>query len=433
VLGLNSAGLIFRRTRTPVGGFAGFGLSAVLLAGASLAATPAMVAADGPAAWGAIALGQAVGAIASLVVSYGWAVSGPSAIARGNATAQRREYADSIRVKLALLFPGAASAALVAAVLGPHDASFAVVGAISTTAVALTSSWYFAGLARPYMWLLLETLPRVCGTAVGIVLMTLGYSAIVGLACTSSGMVVAFIFVTTWVYRSTARAGADRLPGGKLTELFASRRHGIASMVGSQLFLSAPLATISVISPTAQPVFALVDKVRQLISAGLNPVIVVLQGWVPHGAELEHGKRARVALSATGGLGVVLCGMFLVAAPSLMHWLGNGQIAVPQSMVILTAMVIALGLFDSVLAYAVMASLGRLEIVSRATAASIIVMLPVVAIGTLHFGAIGALVGTILGLLVRVGIELAGAVRATTTAWMRPVMERGSGYEDVCM
>jgi hypothetical protein len=41
--------------------FAGFGLSTILLAVVSLAATPAMVAANGPTAWGAIALGQALG------------------------------------------------------------------------------------------------------------------------------------------------------------------------------------------------------------------------------------------------------------------------------------------------------------------------------------------------------------------------------------
>ncbi len=375
-----------------------------------------MVAADGPAAWGSIALGQAIGAIASLIVSYGWAVSGPSTIARGDAGMRRREYADSVRVKLTLLIPGATGAALVAAVLAPHKTSFAVAGAISATFVALTSNWYFAGLARPYVWLLLETLPRVGGTAAGIVLMGLGYSAIIGLACMSTGMVAAFLLATTWVYRSTEQARSERLPGSRLTELLTSRSHGIASIVGSQLFLSAPLAIVSVISPSAQPVFALVDKVRQLISAGLNPVVVVLQGWVPRGGEDAHRQRSRIALGATCVFAVVFCGIFLAAAPSVMHWLGNGQIAVPEIMVILTALVIAIGLLDSVLAYAVIASLGRIEIATKATAASIAVMLPVVTVGTLHFGATGALVGMIFGLLTRVAIELTGASRSTNAA-----------------
>jgi O-antigen/teichoic acid export membrane protein len=399
--------------RTLYSRFAGFGLSTALLAAASLAATPAMVAASGPAAWGAIALGQSIGVIACVVVGWGWSLSGPAAVARGDASVQRREYADSVRVRLTLLIPGATTAAFIAAVLAPHQPVFAVVGAVSGTTVALTSSWYFAGLARPYVWLLLETVPRVGATAVGIVLMTSGYSAIIGLACTSSGMVLAFLLATGWVYRSTAQAGAERLPGGALIEVLKSHRHGVASMVGTFLFLNIPMAIVSVIAPTAQPVYALADKVRQLICAGLNPVVLVLQGWVPRGGEGKLAKRGRVALGATCAFAVVFCGLFLPAGPDLMRWLSDGQIAVPEPLVILTALVIAFDLFYGVLENAVLAAFGRLEIVARATAASFIVMLPGVMIGTVYFGAIGAFVGTIVGQIIRMTFDLAWARRIT--------------------
>jgi len=384
-----------------------------------------MVAADGPAAWGAIALGQAIGAIAYLVVSYGWAVSGPATIARGDVSVRRREYADSVRVKLILLLPGAASAALVAGIIANDHASFAVAGAISTTTVALTSNWYFAGLARPYVWLLLETLPRIAGTAAGIALMRLGQSAITGLACISGGMFVAFILVTIWVHRSTAKAGAVRLTRDKLSNVLASHRHGIASIIGAQLFLSAPLAIVSVLAPSAQPVFALVDKVRQLVSAGLNPVVTVFQGWVPRGTRSGNSKRSRVALAVTCVVAAAVCGLFVAAGPTLLHWLGDGQIAVPEIMIILAALVTAIGLFDSVLAYAVLASFGRLQIAARTTAISIIVMLPIVTIGTLHFGAVGALAGTVFGLLVRVAVELICAARGASADRVRVTAERG--------
>ncbi|MBE1547965.1 hypothetical protein GGC64_001973 [Mycobacterium sp. OAS707] len=405
----------FTRCRRPaaVGTFAGFGLSTGLLFFASLAATPAMVAADGPVAWGAIALGQSVGAVSSLVVGYGWAMSGPSKIARANLSERLKEYEDSVRVKLALLLPGSACAALVAAVLTPSHAAFAVAGAISTTIVALTSNWYFAGLMRPYLCLVLETLPRVAGTVAGIVLMILGYSAIIGLAFTSIGMITAFLVVTIWVYRSAGQAGVDRTPREKLARVLASRRHGIASMVGTQVFFSLPLAIISVFSPAAQPVFALADRVRQLVSAGFSPVVVVYQGWVPSGADHGVEKRSRTALIATFALAVLFASMFLPIGPTLMHQLGAGQIAVPQSVLILTALVISFDLFNSVLAFAVMPSLDRLEIVTRATATSVLVMLPITLVGTLRFGATGALAGVICGLVVRIAIEIAGATAPT--------------------
>jgi O-antigen/teichoic acid export membrane protein len=164
----------------------------------------------------------------------------------------------------------------------------------------------------------------------------------------------------------------------------------------------------------------------------MNPVVVVLQGWVPRGAETGHAKRGRIALGATCAFGVLFGIVFVPAAPFLMHWLGDGQISVPRSMVVVAGVLIAIALFDSVLAYAVLASFDRVDIVTRATAASIIAMLPVVAIGTLHFGVIGALVGTVFGLLVRVVIELTVVARETAPARFSSVREQGeSGFEEV--
>jgi hypothetical protein len=204
------------------------------------------------------------------------------------------------------------------------------------------------------------------------------------------------------------------MPSGKLIEVLHSHRHGVASMVGSYLFLNAPMAIVSVIAPAAQPVYALADRVRQLICAGLNPVVLVLQGWVPRGGEDKLIKRGRVALGATCIFSVVFCAMFLPAAPDLMRWLGDGQIAVPEPLVVLTAVVIAIDLFWGVLENAVLAALGRLDIVTRASAASFIAMLPIVVFGTVYFGAIGAFVGTIVGQIVRMTFDLAGARRITT-------------------
>jgi hypothetical protein len=226
-------------------------------------------------------------------------------------------------------------------------------------------------------------------------------------------MVLAFLLATAWVYRSTAQAGAERLPGGKLIEVLHSHRHGVASMVGSYLFLNTPMAIVSIIAPTVQPVYALADRVRQLICAGLNPVVLVLQGWVPRGGEAKLVTRGRLALGATAAMAVMFCALFLPVAPDLMRWLSDGQISVPEALIALTAVVIGIDLFWGVLENAVLAAFGRLDIVTKASAASFIVMLPVVVIGTIHFGAIGAFAGTIIGQIVRMAFDLAGARRMT--------------------
>lgn len=406
----------FRRVGAAIGRLGGFSLSTILLAIASVISMPVMVAADGPDAWGSIALGQAIGAVAALIVGYGWAVSGPAEVARGDDAQRRTEYFDSIRVKLILFLPIAAGATLIAVCIARDHNLFAAAGALSASAIALSGNWYFAGLSRPYMWLCLETLPRIGGFAMGITLMSSGHSAVTGLACNTGGMFIAFVLITGWVHRSTASAARSR-PVRKLSEILDSRRHGLASIVGSQIFLSAPLVIVSLVAPSTQPVFALIDKVRQLVSAGLNPVVAFLQGWVPRGARQMHIERGRKALVSTAVFSILFSAAFYVAAPELLRWLGNDQIHAPRLLIALTAVMIGLGVLDSVLAYAVLAAQGQLRLAARATGLSIVVMIPLVTAGAIYFGEAGALIGALASLLCRMGIELRGAdLRSASSA-----------------
>ena len=148
-----------------------------------------------------------------------------------------------------------------------------------------------------------------------------------------------------------------------------------------------------------------------LVTAGLNPVIVVLQGWVPRGGEGELIKRSRIALNASLVFAVAFCVVFVPTAPYLMSWLSDGQIHVPMSMVILTALVTGIAIFWGAIENAVLSAFDRLDIVSRASAVSLVAMPPLVIVGTVYFGAVGALTGVIIGLVVRMAIDLAGAHR----------------------
>lgn len=85
----------------------GFGLSMVLLALASLVLIPVMIRSAGEAGWGAIALGQGIGGLGAVLVSYGWAMSGPTEIARGDDTTRLAEFLGSLKVR-AVMLPAAA-------------------------------------------------------------------------------------------------------------------------------------------------------------------------------------------------------------------------------------------------------------------------------------------------------------------------------------
>jgi hypothetical protein len=397
-----------RRLASGIGRLAGFGVSMVLLAVASLATINAMVTADGPTAWGAIVLGQTVGTISCIIVGYGWALSGPAKIAHAGGQARRREYADSIRVRIALLVPLCLVSAVVAGLLDRDQVAFAAAGAISFTLTGLTASWYFVGVARPFAMLVLETFPRVAGSVAGIVLMKRGFGAIVGLASISAGMVAGFLIVTIWVYKSTAGDTGAPVPKRPLGEVFVSQWNGVISASMSGVYYATPMAIVALVAPASQPAFALADKVNRQFTAALVPFFTVLQGWVPRGLGDGRRRRARAAMAATCVAAALLAVGIIVVAQPLFHLLGDGQITIPLSVTVLVALIIAVGLIDQVLAKAVLASFDKLGVVTRATVWSAVVGFPLVLIGAYQFGAAGAFGGFLIGLLVRVGLEVAG-------------------------
>ncbi|MBC7632276.1 hypothetical protein [Aeromicrobium sp.] len=399
----------------------GYGLSMLILAAASLLAIPAMIRADGQQAWGAIAIGQTVGAVGAVLVAYGWMMSGPARVARGDASSRRRDYAESVIVRISLFVPVTVVAASVAAAVTPGHRLLAAAGALSGSAIGLTANWYFVGVGRPYAFLVFETIPRVVGTVVGIALMRSGSDALVGVLAQSAGMLVAFGVVMAWVSATTARAGATPLRRRPATEILSAQRHGVVASLGSAVYVAAPMIIVSAVAPSVQPLYALADKVQRQISIALGPLVTVFQGWVPRAAGSALHQRARVSLWIAGAGSLVLSLAMLLPTPVLLDWLGDGQIDVPLTVVIIMSLFVGCNLFESLISKAVLASLDRLGSVARATLVSALVGLPLVAVGAIAAGAAGALVAVVAGLALRMVIELFVAVRA-----IRPEQTVGS-------
>ncbi len=387
----------------------GYGSSMLLLALASLAAIPAMIHASGDRAWGSIATGQAVGAVAAVVVAFGWQLSGPAEIARGSAQSRRRSYVESLRLKGSLFVPVAGLAAAVAAVVAPSDPSFAAVGAVSFAALGLTANWVFVGLGRPFAMLGAETMPRVAGTVAGILLMLDGRDARVGLACQLAGMLVAVGLSSTWVFRATS-PGAEP-PFRALRVVVAEQRHGLTTTVMSAVYVALPVMIVSLVAPATQPVFALVDKVQRQIAVAAGPMVTVLQGWVPNAGARVQAQRVRRAIQFALAGAVVATAGLVVVAPWLFDRLSGGQIRVGTIPTVLAASFVGLAFLDNVMSKVVLSTVGRLDIASRATMWGSVVGLPAVVVGAAVWGATGALFGVVLGLLLRVALTWYGWTR----------------------
>lgn len=404
------------------GRLVGFGLSVALLAASSLLLIPAMVAAGGQHAWGAIAVGQSIGAVAAVLIYFGWGHTGPSTIARADVAAGRREFADSLRTRLVLFGPVALLASALAAIVAPTQPLLAAVGCLSAAAVGFTADWYFVGSRRPFAFLALETTPRVLGSVVGIVLLMNGAPVVIGPVCMLGGMLIGFAATTWWVLR--------RRPEGEITprsvkQIIIAQRHGVGSGVGTSAYAALPLVLISLVAPGMQPSYALVDKVQRQLSVALGPVVSLVQGYVPRPEPTVTVRRARQALLVGAGFSVLLAAAVLVIAPWLLAWLGAGEVQPPYAVMVLMSAFVGLNVWESILARAVLASFDRLDAVARGTVLSVVIGLPLVVAGALAFGLVGAFAGLLTGLVVRAVYELVIAVTHAGRAH-HPSEEKGS-------
>lgn len=403
------------------GRLVGFGLSVALLAASSLLLIPAMVDAGGQRAWGAIAVGQSIGAIAAVIVYFGWGHTGPATIARSDADSGRREFADSLRTRLVLFAPVALLSSGLAALISPTDPLLAAVGCLSAASVGFTADWYFVGSRQPFAFLALETAPRVLGSLVGIGLLMNGTPVIFGPVSMLGGMLVGFAATSWWVLRHRA---PGLVPARSVREVITAQRHGVGSGAGTAAYAALPLVLISLMTPTIQPSYALVDKLQRQLSVALGPVVSVVQGYVPRPDPALTIRRSRHALVGGAGFSLLLAAAVLFAAPWLLGWLGAGQVQPPYAVMVLMAGFVGLNVWESILARAVLASFDRLDAVARGTLISAAIGLPLVTVGALVFGLIGAFSGLLIGLAARAAYELVVAVKHARRA-SHPSDEKG--------
>lgn len=401
-----------------------------LLAISSLLAIPAMVAASGPHAWGGIAVGQSIGGVAAVVIAYGWGLSGPAAIARADELGRMREYAESAVAKIMLSLPVASIAFLIAWLVGREFALFAGVGAISMASIGLTAGWYFVGRAQPWGMLLFETVPRVVGTIVGIVFMDTGSSALIGVLWQLFGMVAAFTLCSMLILRPWRMRVLRSIIRKPVRRVLLDQRQGITSSMLSSIYASTPIVIVTLLAPAAQPLYAVVEKVQRQVIVALGPFVTVLQGWIPRAHDAAAlRRRLRQGTMATAVFAAALGLLMLAAAPELIRWLGGGLIKPTFAILTLMATITAVSLFESIVSKAALSALERLDIVAKSTAIGSLVGLPLVAVGALTLGALGALVGILAGLVLRVILELVGmrsamaSIRTTLSGPSHPTID----------
>lgn len=282
-----------------IAAFAGLPLLASL---ASFILLPIIARVGGAPAWNSLAVGQAVGAIAAIVIGLGWPLTGPAAVASASEeSVRRRHYAVSF-VTRSFMF--VCSVPLMALALGFASGTsqfpVAFLMACAQAAAGLTPAWYCIATGHAGRIAKYDVLPRMAAT-LGVIplIFATGEIYLYPLALLVLGLTGTFWFNKNHSDRQDYR-------GLSLPVVFREiwgLRAGAGITVAAGAYASTPVLVVQfAASATGLAAFVSAEKlyrIGQLATAALGNS---LQGWVSEFGT-DHRQRRKFSLVALSGLG----------------------------------------------------------------------------------------------------------------------------------
>jgi O-antigen/teichoic acid export membrane protein len=290
-----------------IAAFAGLPLLASL---ASFILLPIIARVGGAPAWNSLAVGQAVGAIAAIVIALGWPLTGPAAVASASeATVRRRHYAVSFLTR-SLVFVCAVPVMAIALMFTSGAGQFwvAFLMACAQAAAGLTPAWYCIATGHAGRIAKYDVVPRMIAT-LGVIplLFATGEIYFYPLA-----LLVLGLAGTMWFNKDhTSRQDFNGLTLPAVVREIWGLRAGAGITVAAGAYASTPVLVVQFAASAAGlAAFVSAEKlyrIGQLATAALGNS---LQGWVSEfGA--DHRERRKFSLMALTGLG--LAGWLIMA------------------------------------------------------------------------------------------------------------------------
>lgn len=375
-----------------------YSASIVVSAIVTLLSIPILISIAGAHAWSGLAAAQSIGTGASVLIGFGWGTTGPTDVARSSAEQRRRLYRESYAARLVLALPVVTFACLITYAVTPAAQWESVLNCLAYACTGLLAGWFFTGAAQPVAFVTLDTAPRVLGAAVGVLAVAFGGPLILY-------PVLQFVGIAVGVAASTGViAGRTALlaPVVLLDVIATLRRqsHGFVLAAVSATNAALPSILIAWLAPSALPAYALSDKLLRFGTTAAAPFVQFLQGWVPGGGNQRITSRARRA--GLVGLGLVVVGAtgFFLIVPWLARTLSQGQIELPVDLLAVFTLVLVLLVGAQVVGLVCLLALGESRLLARFTLIGGIAAVPLVALGAVVFGAVGAAAGVAVGELV---------------------------------
>lgn len=389
----------------------GLGLATFASPLASLLAVPVLIAAHGGDQWASIAVGQAIGSLATLLVAVGWNVTGSVIVARASRAEQVRIARQSIASRLIAGPAVVTGAALLAGQLNLDAPLAASLSAATVGLAGLDMAWFFIGQGRVARLLILDSLPKLLGTVTGIAMVMGGGTIEIFAVAQLSGVLVA-VLVSAMI---STRGGTINLPPaptgfrGAFGAL-GSQRDAMFIAIASATYLSMPTLLVALLMPSATALFAISERISRAFGLVAAPFVQWLQGVSasPDDAHETFGRIRTLSIISSGCYGVLVG----VLTPHAISILSAGTLEVDWLLSSAVGVAVGAGCVSRCVGGVILQHLGRIRPLLISAVAGALSTIALTALGIYVDGARGAVLAVAVAELSVMGIQLHAASRA---------------------
>ena len=268
----------------------------------------------GEGTWNALAVGQAIGSLAAILVALGWTLSGPARVAgTSDPRLRRRLYAMSLLTRLAAFAVCIPVLAGVAALYGDGGHFWETfVMAAAQAAAGLSPAWYCIAIGNAGLIARYDVVPRIVGTIVCVpVLLATGLIILYPAAILVGGLLGTYFF-TRRHSRRQDYAGLHAAP--VLREIWALRAASGTTMAAAAYSATPILVVAAAALPSGLAVFVSAEKLFRVGLMAVGALGSSLQGWVAE-IDSDHVKRRKFSLLCHAVLGLAGLAGFALLGP----------------------------------------------------------------------------------------------------------------------
>jgi O-antigen/teichoic acid export membrane protein len=385
-----------------ISGFAGLPLLSAL---ASFILLPYIARVGGQGTWNALAIGQSAGGLAAILVTLGWTLAGPAAVAgSADPSVRRRLYAVSLETRsVVFVFCALVLAAGTFWLAPPGHAWEAFTMALAQAAAGLSPAWYCIATGHASHIARYDVVPRVLATLTSLpLLLWTGLIVLYPLALLLSGLAGTYFFTRAHSRRSDY-SGFNIRP--ILRELWKLKSAAATTMAAGAYASSPVLIVAAVATGPGTAAFVSADKLYRVGLMATAALGNSLQGWVAEVGS-DHARRRRFSLIALTSLGVVGWAGFSFLGPLATRLLFGEAIAANFATCFWFGASFLLVCITTSTGAHWLVPLGRMKIVFWSTIAGAAVGLPAILFLSITMQGTGGAMGLTIGELVVTAIQV---------------------------